>query len=117
LKTLWKSTDCGNELSSFGDILHQTPQPCGFSIHAILQCEAGVDRFLDEKINTQKTTERLVSSAEITNCLYVIHWFFWAIYYMILRFLLSMHKPFLLDMQAGLLWARKRQFGFPECIT
>ena len=32
-----------------------------------------------------------------------------SIYYMILCFLLSMHKPFLLEIQTGLLWARKRQ--------
>ena len=32
------------------------------------------------------------------------------IYYMILCFLLSMRKPLLLEIQTGLLWARKRQF-------
>ena len=37
---------------------------------------------------------------------------------MILCFLLSMHKykPFLLDIQTGLLWVRKRQFVSPNTL-
>jgi hypothetical protein len=42
--------------------------------------------------------------------------FFLSIYYMILCFLLSMHKPLLLEIQTGLLWARKRQFVSPNTL-
>ena len=38
------------------------------------------------------------------------------IHYMILCFLLSMHKPLLLEIQTGLLWARKRQFVSPNTL-
>ena len=41
---------------------------------------------------------------------------FSSIYYMILCFLLSMHKPFLLEIQTGLLWVRKRPFVSPNTL-
>ena len=50
--------------------------------------------------------------------LFVYIYCFSSIYYMILCFLLSMHKykPFLLDIQTGLLWVRKRQFVSPNTL-
>ena len=59
--------------------------------------------------------EKLVASAEITNYLYIFVVFL-SIYYMIWCFLLSMHKPFRVEIQTGLLWARKRQFVSPNTL-
>ena len=48
--------------------------------------------------------------------LFVYIYCFSSIYYMILCFLLSMHKPFLLEIQTGLLWVWKRQFVSPNTL-
>ena len=61
-------------------------------------------------------TERLVASAEITNCLYIFIVFRRYITWSYVFCCPCTNKPFLLEIQTGLLWVRKRQFVSPNTL-